>query len=162
MRATTLLLASLLAASLHAQVRPGIFGHLVQGLNGSAGEFCHAFDCTPRPFAAASGERLNLVVNAPWQNPFVLGLSLSATSCVTLPFAANMLILDLPIVPVAVGIVSQQSPILACWGGTESVPLALPPNLPLGFQFATQAVVLMPMLNGNQPAFSVAVLTTIR
>lgn len=163
MRATTFLLAATLAtASLAAQVRPGIFGHLVQGQNGTAGEFCLQFDCTPRPLAVVAGETLTLIVNAPYQAPFAIGLSLSATSCIALPFAANQLILDPPFVVVALGLVSQHSPILACWGGRDAATLPLPPGLPLGLQFATQAICEMQTLSGTMPAFSVAVLATVR
>ncbi|GAB4150989.1 MAG: hypothetical protein Fur0037_19670 [Planctomycetota bacterium] len=162
MRALSLVLAAALSVTASAQVRPGIFGYLVQGQNGTAGEFCHVFDCTVRPHAATAGETLRLTINAPLHAPFAIGISARATSCLPLPFAANMLVLDPPIATLAAGLVSQPSPILACWGGTVSVPLPIPRGLPPGLWFATQAICLMQTTTGYQPAFSIAVGTTIR
>jgi hypothetical protein len=70
-------------------------------------------------------------------------------------------VLDTPIFTIVLGFVSTPSPILACWGGTQTVLLPLPPNLPQGFAFATQAVAAVPSTSVNSLAFSVAVLTTI-
>lgn len=164
LHARSLLAVLLLVASgdALAQVRPGIFGYQVSGVNGTGGDFCHTFDCTPRTLDATAGETLTLRVNAPLQALFAIGASFSATSCVTLPFAANMLVIDAPVVTLTVGVVSQGSPILSCWGGTQPTPLALPPGLPVGLSFATQALAVMPILGGTGPAFSVAVVTTIR
>jgi hypothetical protein len=143
-----------------AQVRPGVFGFQVQGQNGVGGEFCHVFDCTPRQFTAVAGETLTFRVNAPLQAPYLIGASLTATSCLPLPFLVNDLILDGPIV-LAVGVVSTGSPILACWGGTDTlmVPLA---GLPSGLSFATQALAVVPTLTGADAALSVAIVTTIQ
>jgi hypothetical protein len=105
---------------------------------------------------------LTLRVNAPLQALFAIGASFSATSCVSFPFAANALVIDPPVVTLTVGVVSQGSPILSCWGGTQATPLALPPGLPVGLSFATQAIADVPLLGGNGLAFSVAVLTTVR
>ena len=157
-----ILAALLFVTALPAQVRPGVFGHTVTGVNGTAGEFCHMFDCTPRALGITAGETLTLRVNAPHQALFAIGASVSATSCLSLPIASNMLILDQPIVTLAVGLVNQQSPILSCWGGTVSVPLAVPASLPIGVSVATQAVADVPGLGGPQLAFSVAVRVTTR
>lgn len=144
-----------------AQVRPGVFGFQVSGLNGVGGEFCHVFDCTPRLFTAVNGETLTFHVNAPLQAPYLVAASLTATSCLPLPFLVNDLILDGTIVTLAVGVVSTGSPILACWGGTE--PLTLPlAGLPSGLSFATQAFAVVPTTSGADAAASVAIITTIQ
>ncbi|HLQ38943.1 MAG TPA: hypothetical protein VK348_14130 [Planctomycetota bacterium] len=158
---TTSALVALCSGSITAQVRPGIFGHLVMGVNGTAGEFCFVFDCTPRPFTAHAGETLTLQVNAPFQTLFAIGASFGANSCVSFPQVGNMLVLDQPVVVLMAGMVSHQSPILACWGGFEQVSLPLPAGLPSGLSFATQAAAEVPTLNGTAPVFSVAVQTTI-
>jgi hypothetical protein len=151
----------LTAAAAVAQVHPGIFGYQVQSTSGTSGEFCFVFDCTPRPSTAVAGETLTLRVNAPLQAFFAIGLSLGASNCVPFPLIHNDLVLDMPIYTLAVGVVSTPSPILACWGATETVLLPLPPNLPQGFAFATQSVAAVPSTSVNSLAFSVAVLTTI-
>lgn len=164
MRTHTLLLSVLLSGSaLAAQIRPGVFGYLVQGTGGAAGEFCHQFDCTPRPHSAVAGETLRLTINAPERALFIIGASFSATSCLSLPIADNALVLDLPLATLAVGVVNRPSPVLACWGGTVDVPLPLPPVVPSGFTFATQAVAEVPGIQPGAPiSFSVAVVTTVR
>lgn len=154
------ILALTATAALRAQVRPGVFGHQVTGVNGTGGEFCLQFDCTPRTFNAQAGETLTLRVNAPLNVLFAIGASFSATSCLSLPIAANSLILDQPIVTLAIGTVNTPSPILACWGGTVSVPLAVPPNT-AGISFATQAIADVPNVGGSRLAFSVAIVTTV-
>jgi hypothetical protein len=150
----------LTTSALRAQVHPGIFGHQMTGVNGTAGEFCQVFDCTPRTFNAQAGETLTLCVNAPLNALFAIGASFSATSCLSLPVAANSLILDQPIVTLAIGTVNTPSPILACWGGTVTVPLSVPQSA-VGISFATQAVADVPNIGGNRLAFSVAILATV-
>lgn len=157
------LAVGLVAPELRAQVRPGIYGYLVRGQNGQAGEFCRVFDCVPRPLPVKAGETLTLTVNAPWQSPYGIVLSPSATGCVPLPGIANLLILGGPFYTLTLGIVSQPSPILSCWGGKQDFFLPLPASLPVGFQFATQAVAIVPLATGGDgPAFSVAVEATVR
>lgn len=151
----------LTAAAAVAQVHPGIFGYQVQSMSGTSGEFCFVFDCTPRASTAVAGETLTLRVNAPLQAFFAIGVSLGATSCLPIPPIGNDLVLDPPVFTLAVGFVSTPSPILACWGGTQTVLLPLPPTLPQGFTFATQAGAAVPSTSVNSVAFSVAVLTTI-
>jgi hypothetical protein len=108
-----------------------------------------------------AGETLTLRVNAPMNMLFAIGASFSATSCISLPIAANSLILDQPIVTLAIGTVNTPSPVLACWGGTVTVPLQVPQTTPIGLSFATQAIADVPNLNGNRLAFSVAILATV-
>ena len=148
-----------LTAPAHAQVLPGVFGYQVTGQNGTAGEFCWQFDCTPRQLTVASGETLSLRINAPYQNFFAIGASFSATSCTSIPGIENRLVLDPPILTLALGVVGQSSPILACWGGMENVPL----GLPSGLQFTTQAVAVVPSLTSpTAVAMSVAVTTRVQ
>jgi hypothetical protein len=154
-------LACVVAARLDAQVRPGVFGYQVVSSTGIAGEFCLQFDCTPRASTCTAGETLTLRVNAPHNNLFAIGASLSATSCLSIPGIGNMLVIDPPIVTIAVGIVANVNPALACWGGTVQVPLTVPAGVPHGLSFASQALADVPGLNGTAPSFSVAVITTI-
>src|SRR5690242_19193859 len=110
MRLTTasllITLSLLTPTALRAQVHPGIFGHQMTGVNGTAGEFCQVFDCTPRTFNVQAGETLTLRVNAPLNALFAIGAAFSATSCLSLPVAANSLILDQPIITLAIGTVN--------------------------------------------------------
>ena len=155
-------LASLLGASnVPAQLRPGVFGFTVSGVHGSAGEFCWTFDCVPRRARADRGETLDLVVRAPWSAPYAIGISPGAGSCLQLPFIGNQLVLDSPLFLAALGRVNQPSPIKACYGGVQRVPLRIPRWVPPGFQFALQAVAVVPTERGMGPAFSVAILITI-
>ncbi|MCC6672678.1 MAG: hypothetical protein IT458_16560 [Planctomycetes bacterium] len=157
------LLAGVCVPEALAQVRPGIYGYLVRGQAGQAGEFCHVFDCTPRALAVVAGETLTLTVNAPRQAVFGIAVAPSASGCIQIPGLANALVLDAPFFTLALGVVSQQSPVRACWDGRQDLSLPLPPTLPTGFQFATQAVAAVPLATGGDgPAFSVAVVTTVR
>ncbi|MCA8948891.1 MAG: hypothetical protein KDE27_05270 [Planctomycetes bacterium] len=152
-----------LAAPTAAQVIPGMFGYLVTGQNGTAGEFCWQFDCTPRPLRVVAGETLTLRVNAPLSSFFAIGASFSGTSCLPVPGVMNALVLDPPIVTLALGVVSQSSPILACWGGYDTATLALPGWLPPGLSITSQAVAVVPSLTGpNGPSLSAAVETTVQ
>lgn len=159
--------AALFAATMSqvcaAQVVPGNFGYEVQGQLGTNGTFCWYFDCVPRPLTVISGETLTLRVNAPLGNFFAIGASFSATSCLPIPGIQNNLILDPQVVTIAIGAVTQSSPILACWGGHETVALTLPAGLPSGLQFTTQAVAAVPNLtSANGVSFSVAVQKTVQ
>jgi hypothetical protein len=154
-------LAFVPTARLGAQVAPGVFGYQVVSSTGTAGEFCLVFDCTPRTSTCTAGETLTLRVNAPQSSFFAIGASLSATGCISLPGIDNSLVIDLPIVTLAVGIVANASPALSCWGGTVSVPFTVPAGVPHGLSFATQALAEVPDRNGTGPALSVAVITTI-
>ncbi|HEX6810089.1 MAG TPA: hypothetical protein VF384_00575 [Planctomycetota bacterium] len=153
--------AILLAASAHAQIVMDRFGFLVTGQTGTAGEFCWTFDCTPRQLAVVSGETLTMRINGPHQTLFAIGASLGASNCIPIPGFTNALILDVPIIVLSFGLISQQSPILACWGGTETVQFQVPPGLPTGVSFATQAIA---DLQGPTPglSFSVAVVSNVQ
>ena len=151
----------LAGALVPAQVAIDRFGYLVTGQNGTAGEFCWIFDCTPRPLAVVAGETLTLRVNAPHLAFFAIGASLGPGPCVPVPGIANALLLDPgAIVVLASALVGQPSPVLACWGGVEQVPLALPPGLPLGVSFHSQAIAELTPAWGL--AFSVAVAVTVQ
>ena len=155
--------ALFLADPTRSQVPPGVFGYMVTGQNGTAGEFCYAFDCTLRPLTVVSGETLTLRVNAPYQNFYAIGASFSATSCIQIPGLENRLVLDPPIVTLALGIVGQPSPILSCWSGFENVALQLPNGLPSGLSFTTQAIAVVPTVTTlTGISFSTAVVTTVQ
>lgn len=138
------LTALLFAAPAFGQVVMGRFGFQTTGQLGTAGEFCWVFDCTPRQLGVVAGETLTLRVNAPHQTLYAIGWAPTATSCVPIPGFNNSLILDLPIFILSFGLVSQQSPILACWGGTEQVSLPLPNGVPQGASIAMQAIADLP------------------
>ena len=150
------------AASTPAQVVMDRFGFLVQGQTGTAGEFCWVFDCNPRQLAIVSGETLTLRVNAPHQTLYAIGASSGAHNCVPIPGFANALMLDFPFFVLSFGLVSQMSPILACWGGVEQVQLQLPSGLPPGVSFAAQAIAdLQNPMSQTPLAFSVSVVCTV-
>lgn len=158
---TFFLAAAIPGSAAPAQVLIDRFGYQVTGQNGTAGEFCWVFDCTPRPLAVVAGETLTLRVNAPFQTFFAIGGALGPAPCVPIPGIANALLLDpASLVILASGTVAQPSPILACWGGFETVALPLPAGLPLGFAFVTQALADLPPATGL--TFSVAVRATVQ
>lgn len=161
--ALTLAALCLGAALAPAQIRPNQFGFTVTTSQGRAGEFCWNFDCAPRQARAMAGEILDLEVRAPLGAPFLVGVSLAAGSCRNLPFIANQLVLDFPLVIVDLGLVGQPSAIKACHGGVEHRQLRIPGFLPSGFQFALQSVALVPGdFPGGGLAFSVAVAVTLQ
>ena len=134
------LTALLFAAPAFGQVVMGRFGFQATGQVGTAGEFCWVFDCAPRHLGVVAGETLSLRINAPYQTLYVIGAAPDAPNCVPIPGFNNSLMLGAPIVVLSFGLVSQQSPILACWGGTEQVSLPLPNGVPPGASIAMQAI----------------------
>ena len=156
-------LASLLAASTSTgQIRAGQFGFTVRSSQGSAGEFCWGADCQPRLGPAPRGETLDMEVRAPMGALFAIGISLGASNCLRRPFIANAQVLDAPVILAGIGFVSQPSAIKACYGGVDHRSLAVPDFLPPGFQFALQALAVIPTEAGVSPALSVAVLATVQ
>ncbi len=156
-------LASLLAASPSpGQIRVGQFGFTVRSSQGSAGEFCWGADCQPRPGPAPRGETLDMEIRAPLGALFAIGISLSASNCLQRPFIANAQVLDAPVFLAGIGFVNQPSAIKACYGGVDHRALPIPDFLPPGFQFALQALAVIPTEAGVSPALSVAVLVTVR
>ena len=100
-------------------------------------------------------------VRAPLGALFVIGISLGASNCLQRPFITNEQVLDAPIFLAALGFVSQNSTIKACYGGVDHRPLPIPDFLPPGFQFALQALAVISTGQGIGPALSVAVLVTV-
>jgi hypothetical protein len=161
MRAALLLVLAF-AGSAAAQVRPGVFGYLVSSSLGQAGEFCHLFDCTPRALTVPDGDTLTFRVNTELRSPFAILIAPTASQCLRIPGIENALVLDPSLAFLFTGVVSQPSPVLACWSGFDTVS-ARPPRGLSGVSFATQAVAFVPTLSSRSaPAFSVAVVTTIR
>ena len=156
------LTALLFTAPAFGQVVMGRFGFQVTGQLGTAGEFCWGFDCTPRLLGVVAGETLTLRINAPHLTLYAIGWAPTATSCVPIPGFNNSLILDPPIFLLTFGLVSQQSPILACWGGTEQVLLPLPIGVPTGSVIAMQALADLPSTTPSTLAFSAAVVITVQ
>ena len=85
-----------------------------------------------------------------------------AGGCLQLPSIENQLVLDFPLFVAALGRVSQPSSIKACYGGLQRSQLRIPRWVPPGFQFALQAVAVVPTERGMGPAFSVAILITVQ
>ena len=160
--ALTLVALTFGAALAPAQIRANQFGFTVTTSQGRAGEFCWNFDCTPRQAVAMAGETLDLEVRAPLGAPFLVGVSLGASSCRNVPLIANQLVLDFPLVIPVAGLVTQPSAIKACYGGVEHRQLRIPAFLPPGFQFALQSVALVPGGAGLGMALSVAVAVTLQ
>ena len=156
------LTALLFAAPAFGQIVMGRFGFQATGQLGTAGEFCWGFDCTPRPLTVTAGETLTLRINAPWQTLYAIGWSPTASICVPIPGFNNSLILDPPIFILTFGLVSQQSPILSCWGGTEQVLLPLPNGVPSGASIAMQALADLPSPPPSTLSFSAAVVITVQ
>ncbi|HZN39558.1 MAG TPA: hypothetical protein VFD82_12190 [Planctomycetota bacterium] len=156
------LTALLFATPAFGQVVMGRFGFVATGQLGTAGEFCWVFDCTPRQLSVVAGETLTLRINAPYQAFYAIGWAPDAPNCVPIPGFNNSLILGLPIGVLTAGFVSQQSPILACWGGTEQVLLPLPNGVPSGASVALQAIADLPSPTPSTLSFSVAVVLTVQ
>jgi hypothetical protein len=156
------LTALLFATPAFGQVVMGKFGFQATGQLGTAGEFCWVFDCTPRQLPVVAGETLTLRINAPYQTLYAIGWAGDAPNCVPIPGFNNSLILGVPISMLSFGLVSQQSPILACWGGTHQVPLPIPSGVPSGASIAMQALADLPSPTPSTLSFSVAVVISVQ
>ena len=108
------------------------------GATSTAGPFCWGFSCTPVQATVTAGESGTLFVRADWHDAFVIGLSLTATRCLTIPGLGNQLVLDDPFTIWQVGVCSNASPILACPSGYENLAVTIPPFFPTGLQFCMQ------------------------
>jgi hypothetical protein len=77
------------------------------GVN-QAGPFCWGFSCTPVNVTVLRGEAGSLFIRGDYQQPYLIGLSFSATRCLTIPSAYNMLVLDDPFFVVFTGTTSTE------------------------------------------------------
>lgn len=157
------LTAAIFAPQAEAQVRPGEFGFAVASSTSRGGNFCGGFTCTPSPMSAGQGDTLTMTVRTELRQPFIIAVARNIGRCTPVPRIGNQLILDPNTAStVAVGIVSNPSPILACWSGFEEVRVQLP-RLPSPTTFYLQALTAGPSRGGgNAPAFTVAVACTVR
>jgi hypothetical protein len=117
------------------------------GVN-QAGSFCWGFSCTPINTTVIRGETGTLFIRGDFQQPYVIGLSFSATRCLSMPTAYNMLVLDDPIFVVFTGATNTTSPILACPPGSDSLTITIPPSWPVGLIFTLQGLVALPTSPG--------------
>ena len=122
------------------------------------GSPCWWSGCTPATGTVAIGEVVTIRINGEWNAPYLLGVSLSATSCVTVPGVLHELVLDAPISLVSSGTLSFISPILACPNGFTTLTATVPPGIPSGTKFAIQALTHGA---GNALAFTGAIVLTI-
>jgi hypothetical protein len=156
------LTALLFATPAFGQVVLNRFGFQATGQLGTAGEFCFVFDCTPRQLTVVAGETLTLRVNAPYQTLYAIGWAADAPNCIPIPGFNNSLVLGVPIVVLTFGLVGQQSPILACWGGYQQVPLPIPIGAPSGASIAMQALADLPSPTPTTLCFSVAIVINVQ
>ena len=172
MRATPLALGLFLAVGslltageVKSQVVAGEFGFTVTDSTGaSAGASCWGFTCTPHQLSVPQGTNLDLMLRAPLNQPYWIGVSLVPLGCVSLPFAEHSLVLQTAtLATLTAGVIDQRNTLRYCWGGFAIKQVRLPPLVLPGTQFALQALTIVPTLSGqNRLAFSAAVLTTVR
>ncbi|HET6201688.1 MAG TPA: hypothetical protein VFI25_02670 [Planctomycetota bacterium] len=108
----------------------------------TAGPFCWGFQCAPDTTTVSPGEAVALFLRGEPNAAYVVGVSVSATSCLSIPGISHSLVLDLPIIVAFAGTLDQVSPILSCPSGTTTIPFTFPSNAPPGASFGIQAIVL--------------------
>jgi hypothetical protein len=146
-----ILTLALLCAPITAQVAgPGLtWAGSSSGNTGS-----HVPACTNLPIGAVRGESVSLGVWGDRQAPFALFVAPMAPLCLPIPGIGNALMLGpTPLVLVAAGTFSQQSPCRACPPGLQSLLFQVPLAAPLGATLSFQAI----GVGGQQPAFTVAI-----
>ena len=116
----------------------------------TAGPFCLGFQCAPDTTTVSPGESATLLARGDPYAAFVVGVSLSATSCVSIPGVSHSLVLDAPIYVAFTGTLDQLSPILSCPSGEKTISIDFPPNVVPGTSFGIQAIVLP--VSGFAPA----------
>lgn len=127
-----------------------------------AGPLCWGFSCTPQVATLVRGETGTLFVRAEYQQPYLLGFSLTATRCLGLPGLYNQLVLDDPITVFAEGTCRTGSPVLSCPGGTDTIPVTIPVNWPVGLTFTVQGLTGVPSYPGSgQASFTQAITFTV-
>lgn len=138
------LAALLFSGTLLAQYPAGANALQWTGATSTAGPFCWGFSCTPAQATIVPGETGTLMVRGELNQIYVVGMSGSASRCLSLPFAYNNLVLDDPIFFVRFGVCGQPSPILACPSGLDTFRLVIPAGLTRGVSTSLQAVVSVP------------------
>jgi hypothetical protein len=141
---------ALLALPVLAQYPVGANALQWTGTTSTAGPFCWGFSCTPEIAMVTPGESGSLLVRAELNQLYGIGISLTATRCLSVPGISNSLVLDDPITIWRTGVCAQGSPILACPSGTDTIPVTIPSTFPSGLRFSVQAVTGTP----GGPAFN--------
>jgi hypothetical protein len=134
----TLLSLLLIAAPALAQYPVGANALRWIGTTSTVGPFCWGFSCTPVSATVTAGETGTLFVRSEQGDAYAIGLSLSASRCLTVPGFLNQLVLDDPFSLWQIGICSTPSPILACPSGYDNIAVTIPPFFPAGLQFSLQ------------------------
>jgi hypothetical protein len=162
--ATWMLLLPALAGGLSAQSTGSVndVGLTIDGGttgNGSFGQICGQFSCTPATASAVLAGSTRQVTH--WgaaSTPFVIAISLLPATPMCLPFAGigNALALDLPPVTLAVGVTAPVgASTVACRVTPGRAVLAMPASVPPGIAFRLQSIGISASTQG--PAFSRAI-----
>jgi hypothetical protein len=138
-----LLLGLVFGGSAKAQIVFGDFGFVVAGTNGSAGDVCWGFDCTPRQLAVLSSETLSVTVRAPLGAPYAVFASPAIGACFPIPGIYHEFHLDPSfLLLVFVGTIDRPNPALFCYDGLTVQSLPLPP-VPSGATVFLQAAAVV-------------------
>lgn len=127
---------------------------------GSSGAYAGSYlpACSALPVATAAGESVTVRVWGDFRSPFALLAAASATQCLPFTGLGNALVLDLPVVPLAGGVLTLTSPCLSCPPAFAALTFTVPAVLPPGSTASLQAIGF-----GNQsPSFTVAVTATVQ
>jgi len=126
---------------------------------GSSGNYAGSYlpGCQNLPVTIVSPETVTIRVWGDTMSPFGLFASVSGSQCIPIPGIGGFVVLDLPVVPVTAGLLTEVTPCLSCPPGLLTIPFAVPPGLPPGTALALQGVALA---NGNL-AFTVAITGTV-
>lgn len=126
---------------------------------GTSGNGTRSFvpTCQNLRVTAVPGETVTLTIWGDPQAPFALFAATSGSQCLVFPGINNGLVLDFPVETVLFGVLTQQSPCLACPPGMEALQIPIPNGLPPGTALSVQAASI-----GNRAlAFTTAITATI-
>ncbi|MGH7149645.1 MAG: hypothetical protein ACREIU_03045 [Planctomycetota bacterium] len=162
---TQLLLSALAiaaaAAPASAQFPADAVGfHWTGAAGNTAGPFCWGFQCAPDATTVSPGESATLLVRGDPYAVFVVALSATATSCLSIPGIAHSLVLDAPLYVAFTGTLDRLSPILSCPSGEKTIPISFPTSAIPGTTLAIQAIVL-PVSGFAPPSLTQAIVLTV-
>ena len=140
---------ALMSAAAFAQYPASANGLQWTGVTSTAGTFCWGFSCVPGQANVVAGETGTLMIRGFVGESYMLGISTSVPSCVTVPLAYNQLVLAHPITIFSSGPLSQISAILACPPAFETLTVSIPPLVPSGTQFTVQGFTSLTPQPGN-------------
>lgn len=150
MRTASLLLLTTIL--LPAQFPIGANALRWNGTTSTAGPLCWGFSCIPDTATLVAGENGSLLIRGNYLDPYVLGTSLSATQCTSVPFINNQLVLDNPITIFWTGILNTLSPALVCPSGSDTLAISIPINWPSNLTFTIQGLTGTPFPPGPAEA----------